>query len=260
MNLLRKFLTHPALKGVDIDDPQTTVLRRSIIKDNRFLRQIYGSWYEYLMYQIPGDAWGILELGSGGGFLGEVKPALISSEVFFCPHIRIILDGQILPFGRGELTGIVMTNVLHHIPNVRMFFTEAARSVRPGGIVAMIEPWITPWAKWVYRHLHHEPFNPEATTWDFPASGPLSAANGALPWIVFERDRVVFETDFPEWQIQAIQPIMPFSYLVSGGVSMRQLMPSWSFPIWRGLEKTLNPWMSSIAMFAYIRLQRSTGI
>jgi SAM-dependent methyltransferase len=243
---------------MDIDDPQTTVLRRSLIKDNGFLLRTYESWYQKLLTQIPETGQSILELGSGGGFLNEVKPNIISSEVFFCPHIQIILDGQSLPFGKGKLSGIVLTNVLHHVPNVRMFFAEAARCVRPRGIVAMIEPWITPWSKWVYQHLHHEPFDPTTTNWEFPATGPLSAANGALPWLIFKRDRAIFENDFPEWQIEDIQPIMPFCYLVSGGVSMRQLMPTWSFPIWHGIEKMLDPWMDSLAMFSYIKLQRKT--
>jgi len=44
----------------------------------------------------------------------------------------------------GSLRAIVMTDVLHHIPNVESFFAEAARCVRPGGVIVMIEPWLTP--------------------------------------------------------------------------------------------------------------------
>src|SRR5262249_31802772 len=38
---------------------------------------------------------------------------------------------------------------------------QATRCVRSGGVVAMIEPWVTPWSRFVYTRLHHEPFQPE---------------------------------------------------------------------------------------------------
>ncbi len=120
----------------------------------------------------------------------------------------------------------------------------------------MIEPWVTKWSTQVFQRLHHEPFQPHAETWEFPSSGPLSGANGALPWIMFERDRSVFEQEFPEWRIRTIRPIMPFRYLVSGGVSLRQLMPAWSFNLWLGLERALSPWMHRLAMFANIVLMK----
>jgi hypothetical protein len=73
---------------------------------------------------------------------------------------------------------------------------------------------------------------------------------------VFERDRAVFEAEFPELSIEQIQPLMPFRYLVSGGVSMRSLMPRAATPLWSALEKSLEPWMRHGAMFALIVLRR----
>jgi SAM-dependent methyltransferase len=256
VNWLRERLAHPSMRGLDVDDPRTTELRRTIIETNGFLRQVYESWYSMLLNDVPEADGRSLELGSGGGFLTELCPRIIPSEIFFCPHVQIVLNGERLPFPNGKLSAIVMTNVLHHIPNVRKFFAEAARCLQPGGILAMIEPWNTPWARFIYQHLHAEPFDPSASAWEFPSAGPLSSANGALPWLVFERDKAVFETEFPEMKIQVIQPVMPFQYLVSGGVSMRQLMPDWSYPIWCGIEELLTPWINSLAMFTYIRLRK----
>jgi hypothetical protein len=120
----------------------------------------------------------------------------------------------------------------------------------------MIEPWVTPWSELIYTRLHHEPFQPQAKQWEFPTTGPLSGANGALPYIVFVRDRLQFEREFPMWRIHEIEPMMPFCYLVSGGVSLRSLMPGWSFRLWRGLENLLQPAIDSLAMFAQILLIR----
>jgi len=125
-------------------------------------------------------------------------------------------------------------------------------------VIAMIEPWVTTWSRLVYGRLHHEPLQPDARDWEFPQVGPLSSANGALPWMIFQRDRAWFEREFPEWQIQGLHPCMPFRYLVSGGVSMRNLMPGWTFRFWHWLEDLLSPWMNSLAMFALIVLDRTS--
>ncbi len=49
---------------------------------------------------------------------------------------------------------------------------------------------------------------------------------------------------------------MPFRYLVSGGVSLRQLMPDWSYPLWKGLEELLSPINPLLSMFVFIQLER----
>jgi len=256
INLLRKWLAHPLLRGLALDTPSTLEARREIIRRNAFLWKIYQEWYDNLRVALPGGADALLEIGSGWGGLSECIPNLITSEVFFCPYVRVVLDGQSLPFQDGALHGILMTDVLHHIPRVRQFLAEAARCVRPGGVVTMIEPWVTPWSRLIYTKMHHEPFDTQTDVWEIPPGGPLSGANGALPWIIFQRDRELFERDFPQWKLEIIHPMMPFRYLVSGGVSLRPLMPLWSYPLWSELEKLLAPWMDSWAMFAQITLRR----
>jgi hypothetical protein len=49
-----------------------------------------------------------------------------------------------------------MLDVLHHLPRPLDFMNEAARALQPGGVVAMIEPWITPASYLLYRWFHHE--------------------------------------------------------------------------------------------------------
>lgn len=256
MRWLRQWLAHPLTRGLDLDDPCTTQLRRRVITEKPFLRALYQEWYLRIARALPAGEAPVLELGSGAGFLGEHVPGLITSEVFPCDGVRAVLDGHRLPFADASLRAIVMTDVLHHLRDARGFLREATRCVRPGGAVIMIEPWSTPWSRFVYARLHHEPFQTDAKEWAFPSSGPLSGANGALPWIIFERDRARFEREFPEWAIEGIELLMPFRYLVSGGVSMRSLMPGWSFGAWRLLERGLAPWLPQLAMFAQITLRR----
>jgi len=252
--LRKKFLQQGC--GRSLDDPATTLHRREIIQKKKFLRSIYLEWYERILGSLPESAGSVLEVGSGAGFLSELLPGLVTSEIIFLPGLSMALDACHLPFQKAALRAIVMMGVLHHIPQPRMFFREAAHSVRPGGVIAMVEPWRTAWSQWVYRHLHHEAFEPEVTRCEFPSTGPLSSANGALPWILFARDRATFEEECPEWSIEEIQLVMPFCYLLSGGFSTVSLQPGFAYPIWRKLEAMLSPLSGSLAMFAFIRLRR----
>lgn len=258
--MFRDLLAHPLTRGLDIDSPRCTELRVSIIQEKSFLRQTYEEWYTAITSLLPSTEKPVLELGSGGGFLSDYIPELITSEVFYYQHVKVVLDGSRLPFANEALSGIVMTDVLHHLPQPREFFAEASRCMCRSGLVIMIEPWVTPWSRLVYAKLHHEPFRPEAAEWSFPRRGPLSEANGALPWIIFERDRALFEKEFPDLQIHIIRPFMPFRYLLSGGVSLRSFMPGWSFALWRNLENLLQPWMKNLAMFALIVLVKSNNL
>ena len=153
-----------------------------------------------------------------------------------------------------------MVDVLHHLPDVRKFFREAERCLRPGGAILMVEPWVSRWSKLIYAKLHQEPFLPEAAEWSFPSTGPLSGANVALPWILVERDRAVFERDFPQFEIDTVRPIMPFQYLVSGGVSLRSFAPGYTYPFWRFLDAIFRPWVKDWGMFAFIALHKRASI
>ena len=254
--LVRRLLAHPLTVELQLDDPATTERRRIIISSKPFLREIYNEWYGLLASQVPPGEGAVLELGSGAGYCDRFIPGLITSEVFVCPTVQLLVDAQQIPFDDGSLRAIVFTDVMHHMADVRRFFAEACRCVRKGGKVLMIEPWVTAWSRFVYNCLHHEPFAPEAPDWSFESTGSLSGANGALPWIVFVRDRNKFESEFPELAIDQIRPFLPFRYLISGGVSMRSLMPGFTHSAWARLETMLEPRMSSLAMFAFISLCR----
>lgn len=254
--MIRQLLAHPLTRGAKIDDPAVTVLRRRIIKEKGFLRRVYEEWYAEIQDALPTEHGTVLELGSGAGFLEEAIPDLLTSDVLHLPHLSLVMDAHKMPLRDGSLRAIVMIDVLHHLPQPRLFFQEAARCVTPGGAVIMIEPWVTTWSRLVYSHMHHEPFDAETPEWGFPSTGPLSGANGALPWILFQRDRSLFAKDFPQWRIGDIRLLMPFSYLLSGGVSMRALLPEGAFGLVRWVEKRLDPWLSQLAMFAFILLER----
>ena len=39
--MLKHWLEHPLTRGLDLDDPRTTHLRRRVLDEKRFLRRIY---------------------------------------------------------------------------------------------------------------------------------------------------------------------------------------------------------------------------
>jgi len=251
LKLIHHLLAEPLTKNKDIDDPETTIIRKQIIQKKKYLNKIYYEWYNTLIENIPTNS-RYLEIGSGAGFIKKIKSDIITSEFFQIEGVDKVIDAQNISFEDQELDGILMIDVFHHIANVEKFFEEAKRCVKPGGQILMIEPWNTRWSKFVFTKLHHENFDPDSN-WKLKNYGPLSSANGALPWIVFERDYEIFKKKYPKWKLDIVKLFMPFSYLLSGGVSIRTLIPGWSYSGIRYFEELLN--QKKWAMFAFIKIQ-----
>jgi SAM-dependent methyltransferase len=220
----------------DLDDPKTTIQHRDIILAKNFLKKIYLDWYQNFIDTAKLNPNGkYLEIGSGGGFLKDLMPNVITSDIMPLPHVEMEFSAEVLPFKDNELDGIFMVNVLHHIPHPYMFFREAERALKPGGKIVMVEPVNTPVSRFIYKNFHHEPFLPKGG-WEIESTGPLSGANGAIPWIYMKRDRAKFEKEFPKLKIEKVQPHTAFRYTVSGGVSRKCLVPEWSYGFWKVVE------------------------
>jgi SAM-dependent methyltransferase len=250
-----EFWRESSTAGLDIDDADTTLLRRQLIQDKAFLRGIYADWYR-LIDQASTCPGLLLEVGSGGGFLKTAVDRVITSDILKIDGVDLVLDASILPFGNASLRGVALTNVMHHLPDVESFFSEACRCIKPGGSIVMIEPWVTTWSRFVYRTFHHEPFDPAASSWSLAPGHPLSSANGALPWIIFKRDQQAFSEKFPDLVLESLRPFMAFTYLISGGLSFKPLMPAATYPIYRWIDGHLTRIFPESSMFALIVLRR----
>lgn len=245
-----------ALDKLDLDDPQTTVVRREVIRRKSFLNKLYFEFYREINSCRRGSPAGpVVELGSGPGFIKKVMPQALTSEVFLIPDVDLVLSGQVLPFKANSLSCIVMLDVFHHLAVPLEFLKEAERCLKIGGKVIMIEPFNTPLGSFIYRILHHERFDPEGD-WNNMGGGPLSGANGALPWIMFVRDIGRFRSAVPGLVLKSIRLHTPFAYLISGGLSFRSFVPGFMFRPFRLFESLLNPVMDYLAMFSTIELQK----
>jgi len=163
-----------------------------------------------------------------------------------------------MPFKDSCIDAFFMINVFHHIKNPNKFLNEISRCLKPGGKIVMIEPAKTFFSSFIYQHFHHEDFNPEAG-WHVTGEGPLSNANGALPWIVFCRDRSRFYREAQSLSIKTMRYHTPIRYLVSGGVSMRPLIPICFYPLIKAIEFLLSPFNRWIAMFFTIEIVKKEG-
>ena len=84
----------------------------------------------------------IVELGCGPGFFKERHPDVIATDAIVNPHADAIVEAAALPFGEARVGSIVLLDVFHHLPRPAAFLEEAARVLRPGGRLAMLEPWV----------------------------------------------------------------------------------------------------------------------
>ncbi len=119
------------------------------------LRSVYHEFFAELLRAVQGRA-PVVELGAGPGFFKEYHPGLISTDVIATRWVDVVCDACALPFPSQSVGALVMLDVLHHLPRPLDFIAEAARVLVPGGLMAMIEPWITPFSYLLYRYFHHE--------------------------------------------------------------------------------------------------------
>ena len=119
------------------------------------LRRVYMDWFARLRSACPPDG-PILELGSGPGFLKTAYPEVMATDRQWRDGLDAVLDAGDLPFASGRMAGVVLLDVFHHLAAPADFLREAARILRPGGRVALLEPWVGLAGRLFYRYLHHE--------------------------------------------------------------------------------------------------------
>lgn len=240
----------------NLDDPNATLAHRDIILKNPFLKKIYTLWYNDFKSVIRTVNKGLfLEIGSGGGFLKEELPEVVTSDILKLPCVDQVFDAEHMPYKDNEIGCIMMLNVFHHIPKPYLFLSEAQRTLIKGGKIIMIEPANSTLGRFIYKRFHHEPFDPSGPR-EIAAGNPLSNSNQALPFIYFERDIEIFKKDFPGLKINSIKYHTPMLYVLSGGVSRKPLVPYFTFPFFKFIEKILSPFSKQLGLFCTIEIEK----
>lgn len=256
-NLLAPLKLPSKLQMCDFDDPNNIVVIREIIRRKLFLVKTYRSFYEELLARsasAPVDGeW--IELGSGASFLKQLAPHMITSDILPYDGVDRVFSGLDMPMGDRTVSAFLMIDVLHHIKDSRLFLKEALRCLKLGGKIVMIEPANTAWSRIIYRNFHHEPFETRGE-WGFEEGGPLSGANMAIPWIIFGRDAALFSQEFPQFRVCSVTVHTPLRYLISGGLSLKQLLPSFVYPLVQFIERLMTPLNPHLGMFMTVELEK----
>lgn len=213
---------------------------------NPALRTLYGEWYGRVAAALAPESLGPrVELGSGPGFARSFIPDLELTDLVKAPWHDRELSAEALPYADASLGGIVLFDVLHHVPTPRRFFAEAARVLKPTGRIVMCEPYISPASYPVYKFLHEEPV--EMFIDPLEPAGPGGASDGrdpfdsnqAIPTVLFGRARGAFAREFPMFQVRSVQRLAGLSYPASGGFSRGPLLPQALWNALHGLEAKL---------------------
>ncbi len=214
------------------------------------LRAVYGVYYERLARALlPGPT---LEVGGGFGNLKSFAPEVVSMDILAAPWLDLMADAHDLPFADGSFANLVMFDVLHHIEHPRAFLSEAARVLRPGGRLAVMEPAITPLSWVFYSHFHPESVvmgaDPLAEVPRRPGRDPFEA-NQAIPSLLLGRHRARLEQAVPDLRILTVERTGFLAYPLSGGYRAWSLLPAaLARPLMR-IEDGIAPALGRLAAF-----------
>jgi SAM-dependent methyltransferase len=229
---------------------------RAVWQSKPVLRALYSAWYEKIA-AARGDVGGdglVLELGGGSGNFKDFAPNVISSDILATEWLDVACDAHQLPFRDESFGAIVLFDVLHHLQRPPMFLTDAARVLKPGGRIVMMEPGITWGSGLFYRMFHDEPVDMAADPYE---AGPLDPdkdpydANQAIPTLLFQgRDRQAqFEAAFPDLIVKTVERLACLAYPLSCGFRPWSLIPAGAVGAAGVLENILGPVLKPLMAF-----------
>ena len=222
---------------------------REIWQRKPSLRQLYRDWYrDIAAWMVPGRT---VEVGGGTGNLKEYASGVCCTDVVSLPWLDAVADAQRLPFQTGSLANLVLFDALHHIENVSLFFDEALRTLRGGGRIIIMDPYIS-WASWpVYRYLHPEPVDlaqdPLLLTAPQAHRQPFDS-NQAIATILFEKELARFQARYPGLAVRHVKRLAFFAYPLSGGFEHPSMIPTCFVASTLKLEKKLG-WLAPLIAF-----------
>lgn len=258
---LRRWLAEPRLAGVSVDSGEFVELHRQILLAKPIMRAVFSEFYDAMRaadarwFSGPGRR---VELGAGSSVFGELHPDVLATDIKIARTVRAVVDAQGMPFRPGTVRALYGINCFHHFPEPERFFQELTRLLAPGAGCVLIEPYYGPLAAQFYRRLFAtERFDPAQPQWTSTASGPMTGANQALSYIVFDRDRAEFARRFPGLEVVEQRPLTNYPrYILSGGLNFRALVPAWLGPLLRAGEWLVSPLARWLALHHLIVIRR----
>ncbi len=224
------------------------------------LRAVYGDYYRRLWAAMPDEkavSGQILEVGAGSGHSRDflTDPRIQRLDILPSPWVDIVGDAQNLDIEDNSLAGLYLLDVLHHIECPGRFFEEAARVLKPGGRIAMIEPGITPISWLFYNYIHEEPVDMSVDPLDEPDEAtpfrdPFES-NQAIPTLLFKRleHRQRLVTMIPSLKTLRHDRLSLFAYPLTGGFGYWSMIPGSIVEPMIKIEEKLMPFLGLYMAF-----------
>lgn len=246
MRQLADWLRDPQLAGIDVDAQDRITVHASTLARKRLLREVFKEFHQLfqsLDQRHFSGAGARVEIGAGVAPIRDSYPDVLATDIVPAPGLDRVLNAEEMALESGSVRAIFGQNCFHHFPHPERFFSELGRVVCDGGGAILLEPFHGPAASFLYPRLFKtEGYDKNFPSWNTPATGPMNGANQALSYIVFERDRKIFEQKFPSLEIVYTAPCNNYlKYLLSGGLNFRQLAPDWSAPAIGFIQGALRP-------------------
>jgi SAM-dependent methyltransferase len=241
---------------MNIEQHQKEILQnKRFWESKRLLRTIYKSFYKQIITQIDHSLQGkIIELGSGVGNLKSVLPHAICTDLFPNPWLDAVCSAYAMPFENGSVSHLVLFDVFHHLERPNAFLREARRVLTRGGRVIIFEPYMSTTSMMIYGLFHHEPIAWKKSinySDDAPSGDSYYAAQGNATRLFFQ---IEAEQWLKGWKVFHKQPMVSYSYLLSGGYSKPALYPEAALPLLQKLDALLTTWPSLFAARCLIGL------
>lgn len=255
-------LREAGAEQLDLEGAARLEWHRSVLARKRMTREVFLECHALLRSlgrrYLTGEGVSI-EVGAGAAPMRDLDPAVLSADVVFGPHLNLVLDAQRIGLRARSVRVLYAQNAFHHFPEPERFFGELERVLCPGGGAVLLDPFHGPAATFLFKRLFRsEGFDKTSPSWETPVLGPMNGANQALSYLVFVRDRGLFEERFPTLRIVHREPVGNYlRYLASGGLNFRQLLPDGSIPALRLVERALRPLRSLLALHHVIVLRKS---
>ena len=105
-------------------------------------------------------------------------------------RVDLVIDPDRLPWPDASLTAMIGVDVLARLRRPARLLAETGRVLRPGGRLALVEPWLGPWGQFLHRLIHRQRVSPGLDPWFCASPDRGYRAGTAVTCLLKRRDEL----------------------------------------------------------------------